>query len=134
MIDRALPLSTLAANVARITNKPVLYAFDAVSMPETQNAMYDLVAPGGSLIIDRRSEIGEAKLATGKKYVALVSGDAQNPHSRECAKALYAHATELFASGEIKVRRCLSVLVRSVLKQVRCSPTGLKSCLADWRE
>ncbi|EKM51626.1 uncharacterized protein PHACADRAFT_187062 [Phanerochaete carnosa HHB-10118-sp] len=105
VIDRVLPLATLATNVAQVTDKPVMYAFDAVSTSETQNAMYDLVAPGGSLIIDRRSEIDEAKLATGEKYVALVSGDAQNPQSHECAKALYAHATELFASGDIKPNR-----------------------------
>ncbi|GJE88529.1 zinc-binding alcohol dehydrogenase family protein [Phanerochaete sordida] len=105
VIDRALPLADLAMRVAAIAGRPVLYAFDAVSTPETQNAAYDLLAPAGNLIVDRRFEIEEAKLASGEKYVALVSGDAQNLPSRPCATALYAHMTELLATGDIKPNR-----------------------------
>lgn len=103
VIDRNFPLSSLADAIAHITDKPIIYACDAISTPETQNAIYDLVAPGGSLIVDRRLEIDEAKLVAGDKYAALVSGDAQNLQSQECARALYTHVTELLETGAIKV-------------------------------
>ena len=103
VIDRNSPLSSLPATVHEITDKPIMYAADAISTPETQNALYDVVAAGGSLLIDTQNAIDKAKIESGEKFVAQVYGDVQHPPEQPCGRALYAAITGLLERGEIKV-------------------------------
>lgn len=105
IVDRHTPLSDLPAAVRAITPTPIMYALDAISTAESQNAMFGLVAPGGSLLIDTHNRIDKAKLASGAKYVAQVYGDVQHPPERPCGLALYAHITGLLERGDVKPGR-----------------------------
>ena len=103
VIDRHIPLSDLPAAVRAITDKPITHAVDAISTRESQNAMHDLVAPGGGLIIVTHTKIDEEKLAKGEKYAAHVYGEVQHLPEQVCGRALYAHVTSMLEKGEIKV-------------------------------
>ncbi|GJE89873.1 zinc-binding alcohol dehydrogenase family protein [Phanerochaete sordida] len=106
VLDRALPLSALPARVRAITAKPVLYGYDAVSVPETQNALFDAVAPGGQILLVKRTvAVDEAKVVERGTYVARVFGDVQAPGMQEIGRTLYAHFTQLVEAGEIKPTR-----------------------------
>lgn len=105
VIDRNLPLSDLPALVKEITDKPVKYGYDAISWPDMQNAIYDVVAPGGQLAFVRKPVIDEEKLAKGDKHVARVFADVQQPALQDIGKSLYAHLTLLIEAGDIKVSR-----------------------------
>ena len=107
---------------------------DAISTPETQNAMYDVVAPGGSLVIDTHNRIDKQKLESGEKFVAQVFGDVQRPPEQTCGLALYANITGLLEKGEIKVA-CFRHIPANLCSHRLCdSLTELKSLLAGWQE
>ena len=62
VIDRSLPASTIAAEVAKIVGgKPVEFAYDAISLPDTQALGYDVLAPGGVLLLTLAPQIPEDK-------------------------------------------------------------------------
>ncbi|EKM58622.1 uncharacterized protein PHACADRAFT_207433 [Phanerochaete carnosa HHB-10118-sp] len=83
VIDRTLTLSELPAHIMQITNKPVKYGYDAIAVPDTQNALYDVVAPSGQLVVVRKPAIDETKLAKGDKYIAQLLADVQLPAQQE---------------------------------------------------
>ena len=95
--------------------------------------MYDLAAPGARVLIDTRNQIAADKLAKGDKYVAQVFGDVQRPEESACGRALYKHMTELFASGDIKVRFCAVLQGGVDVLMCVCSPGRSRSYLAAWR-
>ena len=102
VVDRNAPLSGLGAAVEAITVKPVKFAYDAVSSAETQNAAYDILAPGGKLGIVLDKAVDAAKLAAGKE-VGHIWANVNLPQHREIGKSLYAKLTGLLEAGEIKV-------------------------------
>ncbi|GJE89865.1 zinc-binding alcohol dehydrogenase family protein [Phanerochaete sordida] len=103
VIDRSLPL---AAHVRAITDKPVQYGYDAISLPETQDALYDLLAPGGRLLLVKHTvAIDPAKLAAGDKYVGCVFADPQAPGMQDIGRTFYAHLAQLVEAGDIKPTR-----------------------------
>ncbi|EKM58625.1 uncharacterized protein PHACADRAFT_193755, partial [Phanerochaete carnosa HHB-10118-sp] len=67
VIDRTAPLSALPAAVKAITSKPVKIAYDAVSESETQNAAYDVLAPGGKLVIVLDRAVDKDKITSEKE-------------------------------------------------------------------
>lgn len=102
IIDRSVPLSELQQAVKGITSKPVTTAYDAISLVDTQNAAYDVLAPGGKLLVVLDEAIEKSKVAADKT-VAHVFGNVQPEDQRELGKSLYAKLTALLASGDIKV-------------------------------
>ena len=102
VIDRSVPISGLADAVKAITSEPVKVAYDSISLPETQAAAYDVLAPGGQLVIVLDDSIPKEKL-TADKEVVHVFGNVHVPENREVGKSLYAKLTELLAAGDIKV-------------------------------
>ncbi|GJE89905.1 zinc-binding alcohol dehydrogenase family protein [Phanerochaete sordida] len=102
VLDRHAPLSSLAATVASLTDKPVKYAYDAVGTAETQRALYDLVVPGGGVALVKESVLDKAEVAAGDKHVARVFADVQMGPQQAIGKALYAALTGMLAAGEIK--------------------------------
>ncbi|GJE88568.1 zinc-binding alcohol dehydrogenase family protein [Phanerochaete sordida] len=102
VLDRKLAASAIADAVKAVTDTPVTVAYDAVSDPALQNAMYDLLAPGGCLLRVGPSMIDPAKLEKGDKYVAHVFADVQLPAQIEVGRSLYAKLPEMLAAGDIK--------------------------------
>nr|BAK40869.1 medium-chain dehydrogenase/reductase like protein [Phanerochaete sordida] len=101
IIDRSAPLSELPAAVQAITSAPVKVAYDAISAPDTQNAAYDVLAPGGKLVIVLAQAVDAGRL-TPQKEVVHVFGSVQAPDNRKVGASLYAALPGLLASGEIK--------------------------------
>lgn len=103
VIDRNLPLSVLLAEVSKITSAPVTTIYDAVSLPETQNAGYELLASGGTLVLVLQDAVDPAK-KTDDKRITNVFGNVNVPQNRAFGASLYSKLTELIAQGSIRVR------------------------------
>lgn len=85
-----------------ITSEPVRVAYDSISFTDTQNAVYDVLAPGGQLLIVQAISLEQAK-RTGDKFVAQVYGDVRLPSQWKTGVSLYSKLTELLAVGDIVV-------------------------------
>ncbi|EKM51409.1 uncharacterized protein PHACADRAFT_263510 [Phanerochaete carnosa HHB-10118-sp] len=101
VIDRDASLSALHTAVKKITAKPVKVVFDAVSFADTQNAAYEVLAPGGKLIIVLPSAVDEDK-TTPEKQAVMVYSSFWGTERRELGKNLYAELTGWLEAGEIK--------------------------------
>lgn len=100
VLDRNLSPAALKSEVARITTVPVTYAFDAVSVADTQQTAYDILAPGGKLVIGTPKTIKEAD-GSGKKVVHTY-GSFQVPHQRQLGVQFMRELTNWLAEGKIK--------------------------------
>lgn len=119
VIDRSLPADTILAEVKEITGgAPVRTVYDAVSYADTQNLGHDVLAPGGTEVIDLLPEIKEEKKSADKKVV-VVYGNVNFPDSRKLGVSLYAKLSQWLADGTLRVRAVCSVFVAAVL--MRCS-------------
>ncbi|EKM58621.1 uncharacterized protein PHACADRAFT_117701 [Phanerochaete carnosa HHB-10118-sp] len=125
IIDRTIPLSSLPSAVHAITEKPIVYGADAISTAETQNAMCDVVAPGGDLLIVTHKRIAKEKLEGGEKHIAWVFADVQYPSARPCGLALYANMTGLLERGEIKVGHIIRQALSTQPNRIKIVSSGL---------
>ncbi|TCD62190.1 hypothetical protein EIP91_007248 [Steccherinum ochraceum] len=98
-LGRSLSPSTLADAVVAITSDPITVVFDAISTPETQEAAYKILAPGGTLVVVQDEAI---KTKQDDKKVVRVIASGHIPANARFAKDLYAHLGDALASGEIK--------------------------------
>ncbi|KAJ3521239.1 hypothetical protein NM688_g9042 [Phlebia brevispora] len=96
-----VPLSSIASEVKKITQEPVKIVYDAISLPDTQNAAYDILAPGGKFILVLPFSVDEAK-RTDDKEVVQVFGNVHDPAQRAVGVSLYKQLTELLKTGDIK--------------------------------
>jgi NADPH:quinone reductase-like Zn-dependent oxidoreductase len=99
VIDRTTPL---ASAMASITSEPVGIVYDAISEEDTQSIAYDVLAPGGALIIVSPLTVKEEKIEKSK-HVALVLGTVHDPNQRALGVSMYQNLTVLLESGEVKV-------------------------------
>ena len=101
IIDRNISGAALASEINNITyNAPIKYAVDSISLPDTQQTAYDLLAPGGKLVLFRPVQIKTIE----EKSVLSVSGFIRNPPNVELLKTLYHdHLERLLKEGAIKV-------------------------------
>jgi hypothetical protein len=111
VIDRSISTSTLVSEISRITqDAPIKYAVDSISLPDTQQTAYDLLAHGGKLVIF----LAPVAKTTEEKEVFPVSGILRDPSNIELLETFYHDNLErLLKEGAIKVRRsckCPSVL------------------------
>lgn len=102
VIDRTLPAAEVQSAVKAITSEPIKVAYDTISLPDTQNLTYDILAPGGSLVLVLEQNIDKEKI-TKDKFVAQVFGNVHVPDQRKLGVSLYSKLTELLAAGDIKV-------------------------------
>lgn len=129
VIDRSVPLSELAATVREITSKPIKAAYDAVSSEESQNTVYDILAPGGKAMLFNPFKVDKAKLTVDKEVVH-VYGDVKIPTQHAIGRSMYNKLTGLLATGDLKV--CADYLVlTSALMSVLYSRVGLNCFLRD---
>lgn len=108
--------------------------FDAVSYADTQNLGYDVLAPGGTEVIDLPPEIKEEK-KSGDKKVVVVFGNVNIPDNRKLGVGLYAKLTEWLATGTLRVRGvgAWSVFTVEMTRYLSRSPTEWKCCPMAWK-
>ncbi|KAG5643970.1 hypothetical protein DXG03_009321 [Asterophora parasitica] len=101
VLNRDLPHKELASEVSTITSTPIKLVYDAVSLPDTQQSAYSLLADGGDLVLVLREVIEPVE---GKRIINAF-GVFTLPHSRELGVQLYGKLTELLEEGSIKANR-----------------------------
>lgn len=104
VLDRALSGDALRAAVKQITSAPIEFAYDAVSGADTQTAGYELLAPGGAIVIVLANAVPEAKQTKDRK-IEHVFGNVNAPQNRALGRSLYAKLTGLLETGAIKPNR-----------------------------
>lgn len=90
------------SSVKAITPQPIKYIYDSVSLKETQESSYELLAPGGNLILLLALTVDKEKLDKSKT-VAQVYGSAHDPAQRDLSVSAYKRFKDLLESGDIKV-------------------------------
>lgn len=109
VLDRQLSAFDLRTEVAKITSKPFDVIFDAVSLPATQNAAYEILAYGGCLIVVLypRININPSTQAPGReKRVEKAFGQVNfPPENRAVGATLYRNLTALLEEGLIRPNR-----------------------------
>ncbi|RPD59714.1 GroES-like protein [Lentinus tigrinus ALCF2SS1-6] len=115
VVDRKLPASAIISEVQKLAgNKPIEYVFDTVSIADTQSLAYDVLAPGGTLLILLNDEIpAEKKNAADNKRIVHGFGSARVSQNREVGVQLFSRLTEWLETGVI------------VPNQVEVLPNGL---------
>ncbi|EKM58608.1 uncharacterized protein PHACADRAFT_253070 [Phanerochaete carnosa HHB-10118-sp] len=103
VIDRNIPLADLPASVKAVTKKPIKVSYDAISEPETQNATYDVLAPGGGGHCYVLPEAIDKDKIKSDKEITRPYGNVHAPSTRDIGRSLYAKLTGLIEAGDIKV-------------------------------
>lgn len=101
VIDRKTDLTSLSATVASITSEAIEFIYDSVAVADTQKAAYDLVAPGGTLLLTLHSVLENAD--KGNKHVNWVYGSPHPPAQREMGSKMCLALSGYLADGSIKV-------------------------------
>ena len=116
VLDRKLSSDQLREEVRKITAEPLGVVFDAISAPDTQLAAYELLAPGGTLVLVLFPAIPKERLRPDKR-LAKAFGQANYPEvNRIAAAKLYSKLTGWLREGAIKVcARCGHTRLRLVL-------------------
>ncbi|KAL1940198.1 hypothetical protein VTO73DRAFT_9149 [Trametes versicolor] len=107
VLERTLPSSSIEAEVSKLVGgKPVELVYDAISHADTQQLAYDILAPGGHLIIVLPDLVpAEKKNAGDNKAVVSVAGSVQMPENRALGVALYSRLTEWLETGKLVPNR-----------------------------
>lgn len=131
ILDRSLSPEAIRTEVSKITSAPIEAIYDAVSFPETQNLAYDILAPGGCLIIDYQLAIDEAR-KTSDKRVEYVYGIVHAPAARTLGASLFAKLSHLLIEGAIRVG--VAVPHNSVHPTDVCLSSAAQPCrdAAEW--
>ncbi|TFK53686.1 GroES-like protein [Heliocybe sulcata] len=103
VIDRNIPLPELKSQLASLTISPLEVVYDAVSFAETQQAGYDALAPGGTLVVVADDQT--KKDPSARKTVVYAVGNVHLPEQRATGVSLYSKLTRLIQEGEIKPNR-----------------------------
>ncbi|KAI0783888.1 GroES-like protein [Irpex lacteus] len=122
VIDRNLPLGDA---VKSITTEPIKYVYDAISTKDTQQPSYDVLAPGGKLIIVLHPALDKSKIDDSKTVVEAF-GAVYDPAQRELGATVFKHFTSLLESGEIKPNN-----VEVVSNDLAGIPEGLERLKAN---
>ena len=99
LIDRK---ADVIAEVKKITDKPIEIVYDAISEKATQEQAWEILAPGGTLILVLGAEVDKEKYKD--KHIVNVFGSVHAPELRKLGVSLYSKLTQLLADGDIKVR------------------------------
>lgn len=92
----------LPSSVKTITTNPIKYIYDAIALKETQEPAYEVLAPGGTLILVSPFSVDKSKVDKSKR-VADVFGTAHDAAQKSWALSLYKNLTKLLENGDIKV-------------------------------
>ena len=108
VIDRSLPAADILADLPKISgDKPILYAYDAISSPETESMAYDALAPGGGLVSTEPFPVAALteKVARdgGSKKLVRPLALLQHPGNKAVGVELYKRLTEWLETGVVVV-------------------------------
>lgn len=88
----------------KITAEPVSVIYDAVGSPDTQKALWEILAPNGKIAIVVPPAFGkDGEVAEDEKLIAWVFGSANSPYNYEFGKKLWPALSKLLETGDIKV-------------------------------
>ncbi|KAH9847269.1 GroES-like protein [Lenzites betulinus] len=104
VLDRTLTNEETLVQLPKLTEgKPLQFAFDGVSLPETQTLAYRGLAPGGRLVILLPDAIPLAsKEPDSGKHVAFLRGSAYLPQTWETGAEIFRELTTWLTLGTIK--------------------------------
>ncbi|KAI0667956.1 GroES-like protein [Trametes maxima] len=103
VFDRSLPTATLSAEILKLAGGPLPFVYDTVSVQDTQNLAYDLVAPGGHILLLLPETVDAAKKANGKEVKFIMSSPwLAFPYNFEFGKAFVKEFEKLLADGTFK--------------------------------
>ncbi|KAH8074799.1 GroES-like protein [Cristinia sonorae] len=103
-IDRSTPPDDIISEVKKITGDPFEIVYDAVAEESTQNVAYDILSPGGILVLVLPSNVDKSKI-TPTKRIVTTSGTVHNEDNRELGVQLYSKLSDYLASGDLKPNR-----------------------------
>jgi NADPH:quinone reductase-like Zn-dependent oxidoreductase len=103
VFDRRLSNAALIKRVRALVTVPVTYIFDAVAVKETQQAAYALLAPGGTLVVVEKPQVGGDDDGSQKKVFMVIGSFHPLPNRALGAKFAIA-MTAWLEEGKIKVR------------------------------
>ncbi|KZT00564.1 GroES-like protein [Laetiporus sulphureus 93-53] len=121
VVDRHLDSQAAFAEVSRIASEPIEVVYDAISEPNTQNLGYDLLAPGGVLLITLNEAVDKAKLSPSKR-IEHVHGNVNLSHNRPFGASLYSKLTALLEKRVVRPNR------------VKVLPNGLEGIIGGLEE
>ncbi|KAF5371223.1 hypothetical protein D9758_004226 [Tetrapyrgos nigripes] len=102
-IDRKqVSFSDLPAAVKKITSEPIKVVYDAFSSADSQQAGYDILADGGTIIVTTGDQVKNK--VNGKKVLAVL-GNVHPPVNREFGKVQYRNLTKYLQDGTIVPNR-----------------------------
>ncbi|VDC03740.1 unnamed protein product [Peniophora sp. CBMAI 1063] len=101
-----VPYPELPAAVKKIVgDTPLTYVYDAASIPESQKAGWDMLSPGGAIVVVKppSQEIGTIGQddEKGRRAVWVYGGANEQDHG-DFGAGLYAALTEMLDKGELK--------------------------------
>ncbi|RPD72415.1 GroES-like protein [Lentinus tigrinus ALCF2SS1-7] len=110
ILDRSLPSASVLAELPKLTGgAPIVYAFDAISSPETQHLAYDSLAPEGAMITTHPFSVAilaeKEKRDGGSRKVARPYASLRLPGNLKLGAELYARLTEWLEKGLLKPNR-----------------------------
>lgn len=114
VLDRTLPSAAIESEVSKLVGgKPIELVYDAISHADTQPLAYDILAPGGHLILVLPDLVlAEKKKEGDNKTIVSVAGSVQMPENRALGVALYSRLTEWLETGKLVVRLIVGILLQ----------------------
>lgn len=131
VLDRSLSSSALQATVQDIVKGPVRLVFDSISVLATQTAGYELLAPGGTIVLVRKIEV-PPELITADKEIADILGVVHIPEKRAAGVSFFRNLPGLLESGDIKVSRTEKCTLNGLFTSFLCSRLLSKCSRAAW--
>ncbi len=105
VVDRTLPRAELVQTIQQIAGGPIDLVYDAISVPETKDLGYEIVSPGGSLIILIPEHVDDHKFPSTKDVRVIEAfGEFSVPENREFGAEATVEIEKLLQDGVIKVR------------------------------
>ena len=102
VVDRKADVPAKVAEILKGT--PVQFVYDAVSEKDTQEQAWDVLSPGGTLLLILPSQVDKDKYKDKSVYDKVI-GNVHTPAVRPLGISLYSKLTSLLESGKIKVRK-----------------------------
>ncbi|RXW20635.1 hypothetical protein EST38_g5242 [Candolleomyces aberdarensis] len=106
VLDRFTPLTRETIQSLIGSDKPIKIVYDAISTEETQTTGFDLLSPGGQLVVTLPAQTSIAeRAATEGKAVSWTIAAKNLPFNVKLMEEFWPHATRLLESGDIKPNR-----------------------------
>jgi len=106
--DRHLSSNQLKAVISKVTDSPIGVVYDAISLPDTQQIGWELLAENGTLILTLPAEVKEDEGKGRKAIPTFAAPDA--PQNQELFRSSWAMVETWLSEGAIQVCSAIDVL------------------------